>query len=339
MFVRGNYRDAMFFSKPGQAALTEDDPTKLFARVFAGGVPSAGARPTPRPRQEFKKPVDAAQEHHRQHAGRIQAAGRSGQPDRPRAAGQPRLGHPRSGEGHRPGHRQRRQQHGLQACPARPAIGRLPHGVARPAGHPADGHRLRHHPRGQPALPDQQGGVQLGGRHRRHPPRHLATGRRARATTCPRWTPSTPGTPPRWSTSWTACKAMPDVDGRTVFDNTIVFWANELALGSHKFERAPYMLVAGKFPLPKGGFLRDRPLPAVPAGHPAERPAVQPGPGVRPAHHQLRPPDVAPGAAEGSLPWGRSVRALLGPRPAADLLDQFPAVFAVFPADHVLDGA
>ena len=47
-------------------------------------------------------------------------------------------------------------------------------------------------------------------------------------------------------------KAMPDVDGRTVFDNTILVWANELALGSHKFERAPYMLVAGKFPLPKG---------------------------------------------------------------------------------------
>ena len=91
-------------------------------------------------------------------------------------------------------------------------------------------------------------------------------------------------------------RSMPDVDGRTVFDNTIIFWANELAIGSHKFERAPYMLVAGKFPLAKGWLPRDRPLPAIPEGNPAERPAVQPGPGLRLADHQLRPPDVAPRA-------------------------------------------
>jgi hypothetical protein len=51
-------------------------------------------------------------------------------------------------------------------------------------------------------------------------------------------------------------KAMPDVDGRTVFDNTIVFWPNEFALGSHKFVRVPYMLLAGKFQLPSGAELQ-----------------------------------------------------------------------------------
>jgi hypothetical protein len=56
VFVRGNYRDAMFFSKPGQAALTEDDPVKLFARVFSVGFPLRRApRPIPRRnRSSFK---------------------------------------------------------------------------------------------------------------------------------------------------------------------------------------------------------------------------------------------------------------------------------------------
>ena len=42
----------------------------------------------------------------------------------------------------------------------------------------------------------------------------------------------------------------------TVLDNTIFLWTNEISVGSHRFNRGPFVIASGKFPLPMGGTLQ-----------------------------------------------------------------------------------
>ena len=42
----------------------------------------------------------------------------------------------------------------------------------------------------------------------------------------------------------------------TVLDHTIFLWTNEISVGSHKFNRGPFLIASGKFPLPMGGTLQ-----------------------------------------------------------------------------------
>jgi hypothetical protein len=46
-----------------------------------------------------------------------------------------------------------------------------------------------------------------------------------------------------------------DSDGQTLFDNTLVFWANDLGRGTHARQRYPFLLATGKFTLPDGRLL------------------------------------------------------------------------------------
>ena len=50
-------------------------------------------------------------------------------------------------------------------------------------------------------------------------------------------------------------QSMPDSDGKTLFDNTLVFWSNDLATGPHGKKRLPYLLATGNFTLPGGKVL------------------------------------------------------------------------------------
>jgi hypothetical protein len=50
-------------------------------------------------------------------------------------------------------------------------------------------------------------------------------------------------------------KSYPEGEG-TVFDNTIFYWTNEQSIGSHRFERGPFLIAAGKFPLATTGTLQ-----------------------------------------------------------------------------------
>ena len=265
VFVRGNYRDAMFFSKPGQAALTEDDPAKLFARVFSAGVPSTGPSTTdPLAEEEFKRQwmrrksiIDSTLVEYRRLADRVSRTNRT------------RLDNHVS------------------------AIRDLEKAIAPGAGSGAATMGCK-----QPTAPEIGDFVKESRAQQdillmalacdltRVANLHYLTNKVVFS-----WVGATGGTHHDIShrqktqsdnlpaldaiNTWYATqvvyivdrlKAMPDVDGRTVFDNTIVFWANELALGSHKFERAPYMLVAGKFPLPGGGFLQTGRYLAYPKG-------------------------------------------------------------------------
>ncbi len=44
--------------------------------------------------------------------------------------------------------------------------------------------------------------------------------------------------------------------GGTVLDHTLFLWTNEISVGSHKFDRGPFLLASGKFPLASGGTLQ-----------------------------------------------------------------------------------
>jgi hypothetical protein len=42
----------------------------------------------------------------------------------------------------------------------------------------------------------------------------------------------------------------------TVLDNTVFLWTWSVSVGSHRFDRGPFLLASGKFPLPGGGTLQ-----------------------------------------------------------------------------------
>ena len=49
----------------------------------------------------------------------------------------------------------------------------------------------------------------------------------------------------------TTLKSYAEGDG-TVLDNTLFLWTNEQSIGSHKFDRGPFLIASGKFPLASG---------------------------------------------------------------------------------------
>ncbi len=55
--INGNFRDAVFHSGPGQMIPPEDDPSKVFARLFSAGVPApaGGAGANPAANEEFAR--------------------------------------------------------------------------------------------------------------------------------------------------------------------------------------------------------------------------------------------------------------------------------------------
>jgi hypothetical protein len=50
-------------------------------------------------------------------------------------------------------------------------------------------------------------------------------------------------------------KSFPEGPG-TVLDNTVFLWTWSVSVGSHSFNRGPFLLASGKFPLPGGGTLQ-----------------------------------------------------------------------------------
>jgi hypothetical protein len=50
-------------------------------------------------------------------------------------------------------------------------------------------------------------------------------------------------------------QSYPTSDGKTLFDNTLLFWANDLATGPHSRKRYPFLLATGNFTLPDGKVL------------------------------------------------------------------------------------
>ena len=68
----------------------------------------------------------------------------------------------------------------------------------------------------------------------------------------------------------TQLKSFQEGEG-TVFDNTVFIWTNEQSVGSHKFDRGPILIAAGKFPLATGGTLQTGRYVKVAGRHPAHQ--------------------------------------------------------------------
>jgi hypothetical protein len=254
VFVRGNYRDAMFFSKPGQAALTEDDPIKLFARIFSGGVPMGGGAPAdPQAAEEFKKLWER-----RKSILDTTLVEYKRMSDRATQTDKVRL------DNHVSAIRD------LEKSLA-PGSGGVSSMGCKMPGAPETGDFVKESRAQQEILL-----LALACDLTRVANLHYMTNKVVFT-----WAGAGGGTHHDIShrqksqsdnlpeldaiNTWYAnqvvyiadrLRSFADVDGRTMFDNTVIHWANELALGSHKFDRAPYLILAGKFPLPSGGFLQ-----------------------------------------------------------------------------------
>ena len=248
VFVRGNYRDAMFFSKPGQAALTEDDPLKLFARVFAGGVPSQTPA-SPQAEAEMKAQwlrrksiLDGTLVEYQRLSMRASRTDRMRLDNHVSAIRDLEKSiAPGSGGA---------SSMGCKA-PTAPEVGDfvkesraqqdiLLMAVACDITRVANLHYLTN------KVVFSWVGANGGTHH------DISHRQKSQSDNLPELDAINTWYATQVVYIVERLKAMPDVDGRSVFDNTIVFWPNELALGSHKFERAPYMLLAGKFLLPDG---------------------------------------------------------------------------------------
>ena len=268
VFVRGNYRDAMFFSKPGQAALTEDDPVKLFARVFAGGVPAVGPAVTggagSAGEDELKKQwakrksiIDSTLVEYSRLSQRVSSTDRMRLDNHVSAIRDLEKSiAPGTGSG--------AATMGCRA-PAPPEVGDflkesraqqdiLLMALACDITRVANLHYLTN------KVVFSWVGANGGTHH------DISHRQKSQSDNLPELDAINTWYATQVVYIVERLKAMPDLDGRTVFDNTVVFWANELALGSHKFERAPYMMVAGKFPLPNGRPLETGRYLAYPRG-------------------------------------------------------------------------
>jgi hypothetical protein len=65
----------------------------------------------------------------------------------------------------------------------------------------------------------------------------------------------------------TQLKSFQEGEG-TVFDNTVFMWTQDQSVGSHKFDRGPILIAAGRFPLATGGTLATGRYVKVPGGTP-----------------------------------------------------------------------
>jgi hypothetical protein len=63
-------------------------------------------------------------------------------------------------------------------------------------------------------------------------------------------------------------KSFPDAAGGTLLDNTLFYWPNELATGTHRHTRSPFLIATGKFTLPSGKLLETQRFLKYPSGTP-----------------------------------------------------------------------
>ena len=70
-----------------------------------------------------------------------------------------------------------------------------------------------------------------------------------------------------------AASRYPDGDGQTLFDNTLLFWANDLGTGPHSRKRYPFLLATGNFTIPDGKMLETGRYLKYPGGTRPQRPA------------------------------------------------------------------
>lgn len=268
VFLKRNFIYSLFHSGPGQAIFPEDEPAKVFERLFSAGVPApvTPANPSPTVNEDFarlrarkKSILDRAMEEY----GRLKTT--------VGASDQMRIGRHMDGI--------REIERGLEAlsgggnaaasasCKAPPVPGAAVidfqshtklHGELLTMALACDITRVASLQtrasltsftwlginNGQHAISHQQGSSGPDGQLNK-----IAT-----------WFTE------QFAVMLNGLKSYPDIDGRTLFDNTLFFHANDLGTGPHSRKRYPWLLATGQFKKPDGTTLETGRYLKAPGG-------------------------------------------------------------------------
>jgi hypothetical protein len=265
VYLKGNFIYGLFFSGPGQMVQPIDDPAAVFTRLFADGVPAVNNMPDPNQMKDFevlrlrkKSILDRALDEYQRVSGTVGAA------DKQRLAR------------HMDGIRE--IERGLDA-------------IGAGGGGPAAACKLPEMPAGAdfPAHTKLQSdlaimalacditrvvsiqtrasltsftwvGVNTGQHALSH--QQGSAGADAQLNKIQEWFAQ------QVAKLIDGLKATGDSDGKTLFDNTLLFWANDLGRGTHARQRYPFMLATGAFTKPDGTVLETGRYLKYPSGTP-----------------------------------------------------------------------
>jgi hypothetical protein len=261
--VNGNFRDGVFHSGPGQFIPPEDDPAKVFARLFSAGVPmSAGGMNADVANREFarlrahrKSILDLALVEYQRVSGTV------GSNDRQRLARHMDV--------------IRQVEQGLDATSSAGAASmgcKMPTAPATTDFVATGKAHLDLMTMAMACDITRVASIQwrssdtaftwvgVNGGH--HNISHMQGGAGADASLVKIMT---------WFAGQVAyvltqLKSYQEPDGASLLDSTLLYWVNELAVGFHKFNRVPYMLISGKMPLGEGKTLQTGRYLKFPSG-------------------------------------------------------------------------
>jgi hypothetical protein len=261
--VNGNFRDGVFHSGPGQFIPPEDDPAKVFARLFSAGVPAAaGGVDSSTAAAEFgklrarrKSILDLALVEYQRVAGTVGSADRMRLDRHMTVIRQVEQGLDATGAG--------AASMGCRMPEAPQALDFVATGKAHldliTMAFACDITRV--------------GSIQwrssdtsftwvgVNGGHHNISHTQGGAGPDANLVKIMSWFSD------QVAYILTRLKSFEEPGG-TVLDSTLLFWVNELATGNHKLVRNPYLLAAGKLPLPSGGTLQTGRFLKYPNGTP-----------------------------------------------------------------------
>jgi hypothetical protein len=242
VYVKGALRDGVFFSGPMQMVVPEDDPAKLFARLFSDPLPSQmandpeAAAAFARVRAQRKSVLDRTIDEYERVSGTVGSGDRS------------RL------EAHLTAIRSLEQSLGVlegvsggSASCKKPA---LPEATSFVTTGKAQMDLLAM------ALAcdltrvaslqwrsDAMSFTWVGVNNEHHGLSHQtgSAGADAQLTKIVTWNTE------QFAYLVGLLKSFPDVGGTTLLDNTLVYWPNELAVGKHRLSHVPIVIATGKF--------------------------------------------------------------------------------------------
>jgi hypothetical protein len=259
VWVKGILRDGVYFTGPQQVVVTEDDPTKLFARLFTDPLPSAAPTDAAstaelaRLRARKQSIIDRTLDEYRRISGVV------GPEDRQRL------------DAHMQAIRSLEQ--GLGAGAAMPSGGCHKPEMPTPLDFVASGKaqmdlltlalacdltRVASLQWRSSYVPFTWMGVDIAHHDLSHQQGNAAAD--AKLTKVMQWFAS------QVATLLGQLKAIPDGEGTTLLDNTLFYWPNELATGTHRHTRSPFLLATGNFTLPSGKPLETQRFLKYPSG-------------------------------------------------------------------------